>query len=158
MSRPAVGAAQAITRWSVSHQAGTTRLTTRALASRGVCPKSGEYRGADDPARCVSTEPPLAPELLSWVQDKPSTAGGRPPWKRPSAGSRSADGQVPEAIAVAEAVGVSSCPRWFPLPEDAAPPETPGLLSAQRPAAGRTREFDDIPSVVRALLVGYDEV
>jgi hypothetical protein len=29
---------------------------------------------------------------------------------------------------------------------------------APRPDAERTREFDDIPSVIRALLVGYDEV
>ena len=34
----------------------------------------------------------------------------------------------------------------------------PAPRSAPRPDAGRTREFDDIPSVVRALLVGYDEV
>ena len=66
---------------------------------------------------------------------------------------------VLEAIAVAEAVGaLILVPQVVPAPEDAATPETPGLLSAQRPAAGRTREFDDIPSVVRALLVGYDEV
>jgi hypothetical protein len=32
-----------------------------------------------------------------------------------------------------------------------------GVVSP-RSDAGRTREFDDIPSVVRALLVGYDEV
>jgi hypothetical protein len=30
--------------------------------------------------------------------------------------------------------------------------------SDPRPAIGLSREFDDIPSVVRALLVGYDEV
>jgi hypothetical protein len=37
-------------------------------------------------------------------------------------------------------------------------PETPALQVAQRPAARHARKFDDIPSVVRALLVGYDEV
>jgi hypothetical protein len=48
---------------------------------------------------------------------------------------------ISELDAAAEVVSAPSAPR-----------------SAPRPDARRTREFDDIPSVVRALLVGYDEV
>jgi hypothetical protein len=50
-------------------------------------------------------------------------------------------GAISEAVAAPEVVASEPEPWW-----------------ARWLAARRTRQFDDIPSVVRAMLVGYDEV
>jgi hypothetical protein len=52
-------------------------------------------------------------------------------------------------VAVHEASAVRDAVAGPPAPEN--PPD-------RAPDVKRTRQFDDIPSVVRALLTGYDEV
>ena len=76
---------------------------------------------------------------------------------------------VPEAVADPTDVASPPTPRDGPqTPQRSERPGEAGALldilmasdfgDAARSAGGRLREFDDIPSVVRALLVGYDEV